>query len=128
MNCPKCNSKSSVYDSRTTATHTRRRRVCPKCAHRFTTVEIETDARDKSIERVLVRLSKNLEAERGKTLHRLQHVEGEVGNMADEQHKTLNRLKHLESEITELVDVLRAAIPHLADPSEDDTEPVGARQ
>lgn len=38
--CPKCNSKTIVLDSRKTLEHTRRRRECENCKHRFTTKEV----------------------------------------------------------------------------------------
>lgn len=39
--CPKCKSRTSVYDSRISFDgKTRRKRSCPSCSHRFATVEI----------------------------------------------------------------------------------------
>ncbi len=41
MICPKCKSKSKVYDSRPTKDGTiRRNRECLKCRHRYATVEV----------------------------------------------------------------------------------------
>lgn len=40
MNCPRCNHPDSrVVDTRGDAGHIRRRRVCERCGHRFTTRE-----------------------------------------------------------------------------------------
>lgn len=40
-NCPKCNTPTKVVDSRTYGdTFIKRRRACPRCEHRHTTVEI----------------------------------------------------------------------------------------
>lgn len=39
--CPKCNARTGVYDSRISFEgHTRRKRLCPQCDHRFATIEI----------------------------------------------------------------------------------------
>ena len=40
-NCPKCNSKSTVKDSRPSSVGVRRRRACKKCKYRWTTYEIK---------------------------------------------------------------------------------------
>lgn len=41
MNCPACNCKTKIVDSRRTPDGgTRRRRECTNCKHRFSTVEI----------------------------------------------------------------------------------------
>jgi transcriptional regulator NrdR family protein len=41
MSCPKCRERTNVYDSRISFEgNLRRKRACPKCAHRFATVEI----------------------------------------------------------------------------------------
>lgn len=41
QNCPKCNTKTDVYDSRlNTEGMLRRKRVCPACSYRFATVEM----------------------------------------------------------------------------------------
>lgn len=40
MKCPKCKSKSKVYDSRANGETIRRRRRCLKCKHRYATIEI----------------------------------------------------------------------------------------
>lgn len=46
MNCPKCNKKTEVLDSRSNkgGTQTRRRRSCNKCKISFTTFERRNDA------------------------------------------------------------------------------------
>lgn len=39
--CPKCKERTNVYDSRISFEGTtRRKRLCPSCAHRFATIEI----------------------------------------------------------------------------------------
>jgi transcriptional regulator NrdR family protein len=39
--CPKCKERTNVYDSRISFEGTtRRKRICPGCAHRFATIEI----------------------------------------------------------------------------------------
>lgn len=39
--CPKCNTRTNVYDSRISFEgQTRRKRICPSCDHRFATIEI----------------------------------------------------------------------------------------
>jgi len=44
MNCPACNCKTKVVDSRRTPDGgTRRRRECTKCTHHFSTVELACD-------------------------------------------------------------------------------------
>lgn len=40
MNCPRCNTKSIVKDSRPSPGTWRRRRECEGCGHRFSTYEI----------------------------------------------------------------------------------------
>jgi transcriptional regulator NrdR family protein len=39
MNCRNCGTKTSVYDSRPSYQGIRRRRQCPKCLHRATSIE-----------------------------------------------------------------------------------------
>lgn len=40
MNCPKCNSRLGVIDSRHTASNSTRRRLeCPRCLSRYTSLE-----------------------------------------------------------------------------------------
>jgi transcriptional repressor NrdR len=42
--CPKCKSKSKVYNSRPTDDGTiRRNRECLKCSHRYATIEVSAD-------------------------------------------------------------------------------------
>jgi transcriptional repressor NrdR len=42
--CPKCQSKSKVYNSRPTDDGTiRRNRECLKCSHRYATIEVSAD-------------------------------------------------------------------------------------
>ena len=44
MICPKCKSKSKVYNSRPTDDGTiRRNRECLKCSHRYATIEVSAD-------------------------------------------------------------------------------------
>lgn len=44
MICPKCQSKSKVYNSRPTDDGTiRRNRECLKCKHRYATIEVSAD-------------------------------------------------------------------------------------
>ena len=44
MICPKCKSKSRVYNSRPTDDGTiRRNRECLKCKHRYATIEVSAD-------------------------------------------------------------------------------------
>lgn len=44
MICPKCKSKSKVYNSRPTGDGTiRRNRECLKCSHRYATIEVSAD-------------------------------------------------------------------------------------
>ena len=44
MICPKCQSKSKVYNSRPTDDGTiRRNRECLKCSHRYATIEVSAD-------------------------------------------------------------------------------------
>ncbi len=39
--CPKCKTRTNVYDSRISFDgETRRKRLCPSCAYRFATVEV----------------------------------------------------------------------------------------
>ena len=39
--CQKCGTRTGVYDSRISFEgNTRRKRLCPKCSHRFATIEI----------------------------------------------------------------------------------------
>lgn len=45
--CPKCQSRSTVYDSRQNNEHTYRRRQCNKCTHAWTTYEVHQDEFDK---------------------------------------------------------------------------------
>ena len=41
MRCPKCGQeKTKVKDSRASLTETKRRRRCPQCGHRWSTVEV----------------------------------------------------------------------------------------
>lgn len=47
MICPKCKSKSKVYDSRPTKDGTiRRHRKCLKCNHRYATIEVSADIKN----------------------------------------------------------------------------------
>lgn len=44
--CPKCKTRTNVYDSRISFDgETRRKRLCPSCAHRFATVEVLDEGR-----------------------------------------------------------------------------------
>ena len=43
MNCPKCNGKSKVYNSRPSGNTTRRFRICLKCQHYYKTQEVSED-------------------------------------------------------------------------------------
>lgn len=46
MICPKCQSKSKVYNSRPTDDGTiRRNRECLKCSHRYATIEVSADVK-----------------------------------------------------------------------------------
>ncbi len=54
--CPKCdNDKTEVKDSRAQGPHVRRRRSCPRCEHKFSTLEVPvellalTDFREESL-------------------------------------------------------------------------------
>ena len=41
QNCPKCNTKTDVYDSRLNGDGLlRRKRECPSCSYRFATIEV----------------------------------------------------------------------------------------
>jgi len=45
--CPKCKSKSKVYNSRPTDDGTiRRNRECLKCSHRYATIEVSADVKN----------------------------------------------------------------------------------
>lgn len=46
MNCPNCDTKLRVIDSRASGDFWRRRRACPKCAERYTSVEVLLDESD----------------------------------------------------------------------------------
>ena len=47
MICPKCKSKSKVYNSRPTDDGTiRRNRECLKCNHRYATIEVSADIKN----------------------------------------------------------------------------------
>lgn len=44
MNCPVCgNEETKVVDSRSQAEKKKRRRSCPSCGHRFTTIEMHIE-------------------------------------------------------------------------------------
>ena len=44
--CPKCKTRTNVYDSRISFEgNTRRKRLCPSCSHRFATIEVLDSAR-----------------------------------------------------------------------------------
>lgn len=43
MNCPKCNNKTRITDTRTNGGNTYRRRRCTVCKHKFFTEEKQTD-------------------------------------------------------------------------------------
>ena len=43
MNCPECNGKTGVVESRTVELNVYRHRVCKKCGHRFYTEETEIE-------------------------------------------------------------------------------------
>ena len=46
LNCPICGGKTTVVDCRDSASNNkaiRRRRLCPTCDYRFTTIEIKTE-------------------------------------------------------------------------------------
>lgn len=43
MTCPICNEKTQVTDSRANDDFVRRRRACPTCKYRFSTIEIDED-------------------------------------------------------------------------------------
>lgn len=43
MNCPHCNQRTSVTDSRTDGNCVNRKRVCPYCGYVFKTIELEED-------------------------------------------------------------------------------------
>lgn len=51
MNCPMCNEKTKIIDSRPEDDFVRRRRVCEGCYYRFFTVEIDEDFYEKSIKK-----------------------------------------------------------------------------
>lgn len=48
MRCPACNEDSGVLDSRVRGYVVRRRRRCPACGHRWSTVEVVVDALQKT--------------------------------------------------------------------------------
>lgn len=51
MQCPNCKTdSSSVIDSRQQPDHVNRRRWCPVCGHRFSTIEISKDEHKKLVE------------------------------------------------------------------------------
>ena len=43
MNCPKCNNKSVVLETRSVELNVYRKRKCGSCGHKFYTEETETD-------------------------------------------------------------------------------------
>lgn len=44
--CPKCGTRTNVYDSRISFEgSTRRKRLCPSCAYRFATIEVLDEGR-----------------------------------------------------------------------------------
>ena len=43
MNCPKCNCKTSVQDSRKVEMNVYRRRICMECGYKFFTEETEIE-------------------------------------------------------------------------------------
>jgi ssDNA-binding Zn-finger/Zn-ribbon topoisomerase 1 len=49
--CQKCGETLNVIDSRKTATYTRRRKECPGCGDRFSTIETRTDEHDALVEK-----------------------------------------------------------------------------
>lgn len=49
MNCPNCNHKSKIYDTRKMTGYTRRRCECLKCGYRFTTFETLVNPAETSI-------------------------------------------------------------------------------
>lgn len=63
MNCPKCNTPTGVSDSRPVSGTVRRRRRCPACAHRFTTLEmLVADADDHNENLAVIAFAKKLSA------------------------------------------------------------------
>lgn len=105
MDCPLCgHHENQVYDTRTVSDHVRRRRKCLRCDHRWTSVELPTDKKDKRLETALLKAAKALDDEKVKSNARLLKME--------------MRLKHLEGEIVELVDTVRAALPILTESGE----------
>lgn len=47
MNCPKCDAHTCVKDTREKGDAVRRRRHCPVCGHRFSTLELTVEAYSK---------------------------------------------------------------------------------
>lgn len=61
MNCPECNARLDVIDSRLTVNNaTRRRLECPKCGERFSSIEVILEERAAvNLSEVFSQLAKN---------------------------------------------------------------------
>lgn len=47
MTCPICGGETKITNSRPKCDHARRRRECLECGHRFSTIELEEDVKDR---------------------------------------------------------------------------------
>jgi len=54
MRCPECGNETRVGETRDIAGNNRRRRVCPNCGHRFTTIETIVQSNQKYNDVVLI--------------------------------------------------------------------------
>lgn len=61
MNCPECNARLDIIDTRLTANNaTRRRLECPKCGERFSSIEVILEERAAvNLSEVFSQLAKN---------------------------------------------------------------------
>ena len=117
-NCPKCNVRSNVTDSRETSSTVRRRRTCPSCGDRWTTFERTAGATDDggswaNADLLIAAIEKLTAA----TNDLQRRTESAARNLAQQTEALIRRAKMIEAEINE-----KLPEPERPEPEEDDDD------
>lgn len=85
MPCPKCRSKSFVLETRSSNDMVRRRRECPACDHRWTTLEaFDTDTQVAKLDTTVSRQMKALQK-------RTRHLEAELVDLTNAVRRNVTK-------------------------------------
>ena len=84
--CPECGARTNVYDSRISFEgNTRRKRVCPKCSHRFATIEVLDTGRPLKTRQPKVRAPKKVKPPRAVKKDAPKRIKQEKAKRFDEE-------------------------------------------